>query len=162
MNTIQKGNKIENKYLKYLESEGYKCFKALRVTRRTQYGFRNIRTDFFGLFDIIAINSTRTLLVQVESSRRHSIKKIADFAVKIHNSHIVYQLVRYHRKKREWYVYEISAYSDNYKITLTIETKIYSNNFKESKSGYTSEQTFFNPYAKSFSGVIENKDTDSK
>ncbi|MEM0245716.1 MAG: hypothetical protein QW649_03415, partial [Thermoplasmata archaeon] len=87
---------------------------------------------------------------------------IADFAVKIHNSHIVYQLVRYHRKKREWYVYEISAYSDNYKITLTIETKIYSYDFKDRRSEFSSEQTFLNPCAKYFTGVIENKNNDNQ
>ncbi|MEM0447810.1 MAG: hypothetical protein QXT71_04575, partial [Thermoplasmata archaeon] len=87
---------------------------------------------------------------------------IADFAIKIHNSHIVYQLVRYERKKREWYIYEILAYSNNYKITLTIDTEIYSYDFKDRRSGFSSEQTFFNPYSKSFTGVIENKNNDNQ
>ncbi|MEM1857403.1 MAG: hypothetical protein QW664_05160 [Thermoplasmata archaeon] len=104
----------------------------------------------------------RTLLVQVESSRRHSIKKIADFAIKLHNFHIIYQLVRYDRKKRQWYVYEIFAHSDNYKIILSIDTKIYSYDFKDRRSGFSSEQTFLNPCAKYFTGVIENKNNDNQ
>ncbi|MEM3872111.1 MAG: hypothetical protein QXE05_06085 [Nitrososphaeria archaeon] len=139
MNTVKKGNKFENEYLKYLESKGYRCIKALRVTRRTKYGFRNIKTDFWGMFDIIALGGNNIILAQVESSHRHTIKQIVEFATQLPNSRIMYHLVRYEPDKDQWRVYEILVYHiDKYNIAISINTVIYDRDFKHHTTQNTS------------------------
>ena len=66
------------------------------------------------------------------------------------------------KKLSESLLSKISAYSNNYKIILSIDTEIYSYDFKDRRSGFSSEQNFFNPCAKYFTGVIENKNNDNQ
>jgi Holliday junction resolvase len=132
MNTTKKGNKLENEYVRYLTDNGYNCIRALRITRKTAKGFKNIRTDFWGMFDIIGLSTNNIVLAQVEASRRHSIKKIVEFAKKVPNSRISYQLVKYSTQNKQWTVYEINVYHvfSTMKLAVSIYTTVYDREFK--------------------------------
>lgn len=151
MNTVKKGNKFENEYLGYLETKGYRCIRALRVIRRTKYGFKNIRTDFWGMFDIMALGPSNVVLAQVESSRRHTIKKIVEFAMKLPNPSISYHLVKYESDKRQWRVHEIMVYGiDNFKIATSIKTIIYDRDFKHNTIKNTTYEESPDPNIKGY------------
>lgn len=58
--TVSKGRRRQAEFRKILESRGYVCDTA----KFSRWG----STDFFGLFDICAINEQETLWVQVKSN----------------------------------------------------------------------------------------------
>jgi len=66
VNKSEKGARNEAKAKKELLEDGYE----VESVKRLKYG----RTDFFGLFDVIAINGEHVRLIQVKSNRRESRK----------------------------------------------------------------------------------------
>ena len=73
INAKAKGKRNERKTKKYLEARGY----LVEAVRNTKFH----HGDFFGLFDIIAMNEHHIRMVQVKSNRVPSliIKKILAF-----------------------------------------------------------------------------------
>lgn len=81
---IEKGRKAELEYAEILKSKGYE------VCLNNNAAFK--KKDFFGLFDIIAMNKDEILFIQVRCNRTlGAIKKIANF--NNHPTFIIKQVV---------------------------------------------------------------------
>jgi Holliday junction resolvase len=61
-----KGDRREREAIEIYESAGYRCERSVQA----HYG---ARSDFFGLFDIIAVGNGRLRLAQVKSNRASGI-----------------------------------------------------------------------------------------
>ena len=77
MNTRAKGNRIERKAVEALESLGFLVYRVRGSSNRF-----NQNNDIFGMFDLLAVKPNETMLVQVKSSQKPSLKPFAEFKVK--------------------------------------------------------------------------------
>ncbi len=110
-----KGNVYEKKYMDKLVSNGYIVDRAIRRIIKRDGKFINIGSDFFGLFDLIAIKDNQILFVQVTSGNWHSKKELIDFANKTQNTHITYILAKYDKETDEFqeFVYKYVPQKNN-------------------------------------------------
>lgn len=69
VNTKEKGNRNERKAVDRLETQGYKTERPVE----TRYN----RTDFFNLFDIIAVKEDSIKFIQVKSNQARGQREIA-------------------------------------------------------------------------------------
>jgi Holliday junction resolvase-like predicted endonuclease len=92
-----KGNIYEKKYMDILISKGYVVERAIRRIIKRDGKFINIGSDFFGLFDLIAIKDNQILFVQVTSGNWHNKQEIINFANKTKNQNITYILAKYNK-----------------------------------------------------------------
>jgi len=94
MNAKVKGNRVQLKCIKLLESEGYLVGKV------EQHGKFVKEKDLFGLFDLIAIKEYDIMFVQVTCNKPHSHKKYLEFSKKYPQvgRSCYFQMVHYDRK----------------------------------------------------------------
>lgn len=104
MNTVKKGNNSEKLYKDILEKKGYEVIRAFRYVIRNGTKFMNLRTDFFGKFDLIGIKEDDIVFVQVTSikTNKHTHKEITDFADKYKNPNITYILAKYDKENNRF------------------------------------------------------------
>lgn len=76
MNAGKKGNRLEGQCARQLHNDGYKTARVIRT--------RWASSDFFGLFDVLAVNDWHVLGVQVKANRcsKDTFRNIASFAWK--------------------------------------------------------------------------------
>ena len=93
MNKKQKGHKAENDLAKAFRNQGYAVQVAQRTSVFTGKFYVSRDNDFFNLFDLLAIDKSKILLVQVKTNVNHIYgvnKKISDFANKYNNINVKY------------------------------------------------------------------------
>jgi Holliday junction resolvase-like predicted endonuclease len=99
-NTNKTGNMLERKYMDLLVSQGYVVERAIRrIIKKGNNKFLNIGSDFFGLFDLIALKDNKILFVQVTSGNWHTKNELIEFADKIKNPNITFILAKYNKEK---------------------------------------------------------------
>jgi len=106
--TRRKGNRNQLKAIKSLEEEGYEVAKVEQKGK-----FVPIK-DMFGLFDLVAINPSNIMFVQVTSNRPHTHKEYLEFSKKYTNPDpLIIQMVWVDRKG--WKVFDYSNGKKNVK-----------------------------------------------
>lgn len=75
MNSYAKGSRVKRKAKEYLTSLGYFVADVEKVGK---FG----PTDAFGAFDLLAVNKSEWVLVQVTCNRPHGHQKYHDFSCK--------------------------------------------------------------------------------
>lgn len=76
MNSVSKGRRNQRRCADWLREQGY----CVEVARFSRWG----STDFFNLFDIIAVGGDEVRLIQVKTNRREGVelrKRISAFVV---------------------------------------------------------------------------------
>ena len=95
MSNRAKGHKAENEMAAIFVGRGYEVQVAQRTSVFTGKFYVSRDNDLFNLFDILAIDKYRVILVQVKSNSSHcytAMKEISKFKNKVGNNKVIYQV----------------------------------------------------------------------